>query len=1002
MDVKRTEEHYKTLFGSMREGFALHEVVCDDMGQPVDYRFLEINDAFVRLTGLKRENVIGKTVLEILPGNDPYWVETYGKVALTGEPVRFENFNTPLGRWYEIYAFSPIKRQFAVLFTDITDRKKHEEELHKLNRTLTAHNKSSHAMMRAQNESEYLQEVCRIIVEDCGHALVWIGYSENDESRSVRPVAYSGFEEGYLETLNVTWSDAERGRGPTGTAIRTGKPRMCRNMLTDPQFEPWRDQALKRGYASSIALPLVAGGKAFGAITIYSRDPDPFTQDEEVLLSGLADDLAYGIMAIRLREERAASEIVRKQAEEALRVSEMKLRRLTESGIIGIAQTTVAGDMLDANDEFLRMIGYSRDDVAAGQLRWVDITPPEWLPVDRAAQAEASIHKMCAPYEKEYIRKDGSRVPILIGFARLEGSDTESIAFILDLTKRKKAEDETKRNEARLESLLKISQHHTASTQELLDLALEEAINLTGSKIGYIYHYNETNREFTLNTWSKNVMEQCAITDQPTVYKLGKTGIWGEAVRQAKPIIINDFHIPNPLMKGYPEGHAPLHKFMTLPVFIDGHIVGVVGVANKETDYNSSDVRHLTLLMDSAWRVAERRRAEQEVIEARAEAERRAAEIESFVSSLGEGVGLFNMEGELVFVNDAIRRMTGAPSNVPNEIWGKQVRILTLDRQPVFSDQYPSRRALRGETSTDNRYIAVSPWAEALVNITCAPVRDSQENIIGATVVWRDIAEQVALEEKQQELYEREHHIAEVLQQALIPPTVPTEIGGFKIGVRYQPALKEAEVGGDFYDVFDLGNDKIGVLIGDVVGKGLAAAIRVAAARYSVRSYAFIDPRPSHVLTLANEALCKDSGDEASLLTAFFAVINIATGRVTYASAGHEPPLICRASGAIEELMLGGMPLGVRATATYGEEYASLDQGDSIILVTDGITEARAPGTVLFDKKGIIQYLSNNTKATPDETAFGLIKAATEHAGGKLQDDAAVIVVSLATSGLGR
>ncbi len=126
-----------------------------------------------------------------------------------------------------------------------------------------------------------------------------------------------------------------------------------------------------------------------------------------------------------------------------------------------------------------------------------------------------------------------------------------------------------------------------------------------------------------------------------------------------------------------------------------------------------------------------------------------------------------------------------------------------------------------------------------------------------------------------------------MLQDALVPPNVPTEIGSFRIGVRYQPALKEAEVGGDFYDVFELGRGKIGVLIGDVAGKGLAAAIRVAAARYAVRSYAFIDPRPSHVVTLANETLCKDTDDACNILTAFFAVVDTTTGRVSYTSAGH-------------------------------------------------------------------------------------------------------------------
>ncbi len=109
------------------------------------------------------------------------------------------------------------------IFHDITERKKAEKELHQLNRTLRAHSASNQAMLRARNEAELLNAVCRIVVEDCGHAMVWIGYAEDDEEKSVRPVANAGFEAGYLETLKITWADTERGRGPTGIAIRTGK-----------------------------------------------------------------------------------------------------------------------------------------------------------------------------------------------------------------------------------------------------------------------------------------------------------------------------------------------------------------------------------------------------------------------------------------------------------------------------------------------------------------------------------------------------------------------------------------------------------------------------------------------------------------------------------------------------------------------------------------------------------------------------------------------------------
>ena len=132
---------------------------------------------------------------------------------------------------------------------DITKRKSAEEELLHLNQTLRALSNTNQAAMHAEDVSNFLDGVCRIIVEDCGHPMVWVGFAEDDENKTVRPVAQAGFEEGYLETIKITWSDTELGRGPTGTAIRTGTPDVCRNMLTEPRMRPWREQAIKRGYA---------------------------------------------------------------------------------------------------------------------------------------------------------------------------------------------------------------------------------------------------------------------------------------------------------------------------------------------------------------------------------------------------------------------------------------------------------------------------------------------------------------------------------------------------------------------------------------------------------------------------------------------------------------------------------------------------------------------------------------------------------------------------------
>lgn len=181
-----------------------------------------------------------------------------------------------------------------------------------------------------------------------------------------------------------------------------------------------------------------------------------------------------------------------------------------------------------------------------------------------------------------------------------------------DITERRLVEEETRKNEHRMASLLRITQFPFTTEDDFLDNALHEALSLTESTIGYIFSYSEQKNLFTLNSWSKDVMQQCDVLEKKTCYKLESTGIWGEAVRQRKPVMLNDYLAEHPLKMGHPEGHVILRKFLTVPVLIDDIIVAVIGVANKERDYTETDVLQLSLLMDSVFKITSRKRSDDE------------------------------------------------------------------------------------------------------------------------------------------------------------------------------------------------------------------------------------------------------------------------------------------------------------------------------------------------------------------------------------------------------
>jgi len=314
--------------------------------------------------------------------------------------------------------------------------------------------------------------------------------------------------------------------------------------------------------------------------------------------------------------------IQRKELEETkqqLETSRQDYQVLFETMAEGAIYQNTKGEIISVNPAAEQILGLTFD-----QMKGITPTDPRWKAIDENHNELLDIEQ----YPAMLALKTGKRVEnfsyrifnpqqnndvwILVNsipqFRKGESRPFQVFSTFTDITKRKKNEAAIKLNEKRMESLLRIAQKNTTSIQELLDFALSEAIDLTSSRIGYIYFYDEEKRLFSLNTWSKEVMKECTVQEQQTLYRLDDTGCWGEAVRQRRPIIINDYatNSHNQIIKGTPEGHVKLKKFLTVPVIMESKIVAVAGVANKIEDYDESDVRQLSLLMDSVWKISER------------------------------------------------------------------------------------------------------------------------------------------------------------------------------------------------------------------------------------------------------------------------------------------------------------------------------------------------------------------------------------------------------------
>lgn len=183
-----------------------------------------------------------------------------------------------------------------------------------------------------------------------------------------------------------------------------------------------------------------------------------------------------------------------------------------------------------------------------------------------------------------------------------------------NITERKKAESVIRAESTRAKALLDLSQMSTAPEGEIFRFALDKALELTESKMGYIAFTNEDETVLTMHHWTTNAMNACRIIHKPLQYKVNEIGLWGEAIRQRKPVITNDYPAPSPYKRGIPEGHVNLSRHMSVPLFDQERIVAVAGVGNKDTEYTDADTQQLTLIMNAMWRVVEKKRADASIL----------------------------------------------------------------------------------------------------------------------------------------------------------------------------------------------------------------------------------------------------------------------------------------------------------------------------------------------------------------------------------------------------
>lgn len=319
-----------------------------------------------------------------------------------------------------------------LLESEVEEHKQAKEKLFRLNRELHAISTCNQVLVHTQDEHTLLNDICRIVCDEAGYRMAWVGFALNDEAKIVQPVASAGADDGYLAATRISWAaDSEYGQGQTGRVIRSGQTGCFQDIATDPLAAPWRENALRRGYCSSIALPLKdENGTTFGAFMLYSSEPNAFTNEEVRLLEELASDMAFGIMTLRTRTKQLLAETL--------------YRMIIQTALDGFLVSDINGRIIETNDAYCAMTGYSRDELFAMSLFDVeDALSPEEI----EQRLPQMIQHGGAHFESRHRCKDGRIIELDISITYSPEKGGRLFAFLRDITDRRLLEEQLRQSQ---------------------------------------------------------------------------------------------------------------------------------------------------------------------------------------------------------------------------------------------------------------------------------------------------------------------------------------------------------------------------------------------------------------------------------------------------------------------------------------------------------------------------------------------------------------------------
>ncbi|MBI5579870.1 MAG: PAS domain S-box protein [Deltaproteobacteria bacterium] len=632
--LRESEEKFRLAFYASPDPISLNRAS--------DGMFIDINDAFTALTGYSREEVIGKSSLELNLWDDPKDRDRLVSGLMTTGYVenleaRFRRKNGKIGIGWMSARLMRIQKEDVIVAVmhDVTERKRTAEQYRAI------FENAVEGFFQSTPEGRFIR-VNQALAKMCGYA---------SPAEMVSAIGDIGRQH-YVRRQD---------REAFGRLIDE------RGVVENFEHETRR----KDGSTFWVSVSARAVREADGRVLYYE---------------GSHIDID-----------------ARKKAEKLLADAGEQYRSLFDTSTNAILIRNQAGIITMVNQAAVRLLAAAKADDLIGRA-YLDLVHP----ADRALSAErvAGVFRIALGQQGPEHSSQQGLSPREHRMVTLKGEvvDVEStgVAFpykgelfiqgiFRDISERKRAEEELRLDDQRMEALLHLNQMTHASLQEITSFAMEEAVRLTKSRIGYLTFANEDESELTMYAWSRNAMAECAVEHKPVVYPVADTGLWGETLRQRKAIITNDYQAPSPLKRGFPNGHIRIERHLGVPIFDGDRIVIVAGVGNKGSDYNERDIKQLDLLMSGMWRIVQRTQAEEALRNS-------VARFRTAFENASVGMTLVSFDGIYLEVNEAMARIIGYS---PADLIGKPVADFThpddLERRSGFLSDLISGRIASGE-----------------------------------------------------------------------------------------------------------------------------------------------------------------------------------------------------------------------------------------------------------------------------------------------------------------